>query len=130
MLKCISTAGSVLAAAANCSRILSHHHYLYHAQSFRGPHTAHLSPAGFARGIAWAKRQTSDTEPLVSVATPIFARYRLRRTTKGRDDCYIEQMVREIFETNMGNREGHREQNRETPDRYRHRRTRPLVFKK
>jgi|RhiMethySRZTD1v2_1073278.scaffolds.fasta_scaffold543092_2 hypothetical protein len=33
-----------------------HHHYLYHAQSFRGPHTAHLSLAGFARGIAWAKR--------------------------------------------------------------------------
>ena len=48
MLKCISTAGSVLAAAANCSRILSHHHYLYHAQSFRGPHTVHLSLAGFA----------------------------------------------------------------------------------
>ena len=32
------------------------YHYLYHAQSFRGPHTAHLSLAGFARGIAWAKR--------------------------------------------------------------------------
>jgi hypothetical protein len=33
-----------------------HHHYLYHAQKFPGPRTAHLSLAGFAHGIAWAKR--------------------------------------------------------------------------
>src|SRR5215510_6254633 len=75
-----------------------HHHYLYHAQSFRGLHTAHLSLADFARGIAWAKRdgRWCAIDRLLRMAPSIACTdtLPLTFTLDGNPPCRVEPLTR------------------------------------